>query len=204
MHSKTSSPIEVLRKPVSRLTAALIVVVAVFTVPMIFETNLGEFMELSGFGLLIVAALGRIWCSIYISGRKDRILCQEGPYSLTRNPLYFFSFLGVIGFSAALQSVAVLVFSSVFYLIYYHFVIRSEEIRLQELFGAPYLAYSSVTPRFFPAFRTFPCIEQYTINPRIMERALREVIWFLLAILVLEILEWLHHNGYLILAQTPF
>lgn len=35
-----------------------------------------------------VAILGRLWCSLYIAGRKDRILVVHGPYSLSRNPFY--------------------------------------------------------------------------------------------------------------------
>lgn len=47
-------------------------------------------------GCLCVGAAmaGRIWCAQYIAGYKNDVLVREGPYSVCRNPLYFFSFLG--------------------------------------------------------------------------------------------------------------
>ena len=41
-----------------------------------------------------IGAFGRIWCSLYIAGYKNNVLVIEGPYSMCRNPLYFFSFIG--------------------------------------------------------------------------------------------------------------
>ncbi len=160
-------------------------------------------MEIAGFALLIIAALGRVWCSIYISGRKDRVLCVDGPYQLTRNPLYFFSFLGIIGFAMALQSVLILLVASGAYLAYYRYVIRSEESRLASIFGASYVSYCTATPRFFPAFKTPDRIESYSINPRIVERALKEVVWFLFAILAIEVVEMIHAKGHLVLLKLP-
>jgi hypothetical protein len=32
-----------------------------------------------------VASLGRMWCSLYIAGSKDKELITNGPYSLCRN-----------------------------------------------------------------------------------------------------------------------
>jgi protein-S-isoprenylcysteine O-methyltransferase Ste14 len=204
MQTPNNSIVEAFRKPVSRLAAVLMVLVAVFTVPAGFESQFGETLELIGYSLLIVAALGRVWCSLYIAGRKDRVLCKEGPYAMSRNPLYFFSFLGVLGISAALQSLSIMLFSTVCFLIYYWFVIGSEEIRLNKLFGQEYADYSKDTPRFFPLLKFVRSNESYSINPRVIERELRDVIGFLLAIVVIEMLEITHHAGYLILAVMPF
>lgn len=52
--------------------------------------------EVLSFVFLLVAALGRVWTSAYISGRKNHELVVNGPYSLTRNPLYFFSFFAYL------------------------------------------------------------------------------------------------------------
>ncbi len=45
----------------------------------------------------MVCILGRTWTSLYIAGRKIEQFVTEGPYSVTRNPLYFFSILGGAG-----------------------------------------------------------------------------------------------------------
>lgn len=203
-HDKIASPIENLRKPASRVIAIAFVLIALFSVPRGFGSAWMAAVETAGGLLLIAAALGRVWCAIYISGRKDRILCQDGPYSLCRNPLYFFSFLGAFGFFAAVGNPVLAAAAALVYLGYYRFVIRSEEIRLAQLFGADYAAYAATTPRFFPALRHPRTVESYTINPKIIERALREVVWFLVAILAANALERIHQSGAMIFFRLPF
>lgn len=204
MYTPNNSVIEAFRKPVSRLAAVVVILAAVFTVPVWFEGKFGETLEMIGYSLLMVAALGRVWCSVYIAGRKDKVLCMEGPYAMTRNPLYFFSFLGVLGLSAALQSLSIMLFSSVCYLAYYYYVITSEEGRLTKLFGDAYREYAKVTPRFFPKLTFGRSDSSYTVNPRVIEREMRDVVGFLAVIIVTELLEVAHHEGYLVLAVLPF
>ncbi|MBN1402976.1 MAG: isoprenylcysteine carboxylmethyltransferase family protein [Opitutales bacterium] len=200
----TASVLETLRIPISRIVAVLILLLAIATTPNGYESIHGEFMEITGFGLLIIAALGRIWCSIYISGRKDKVLCTDGPYSISRNPLYFFSFIGVLGFSLALQSLTILLLSSITYLLLYRHVIISEEVRLKELFGGQFEAYVKSTPRFFPSTGKYRFVEAQVIKPQIIEKSLKEVVWFLLTILGIEVLEAIHQSGHMILMHTPF
>ena len=61
------------------------------------DTPVHEALELAGVALIGVAILGRTWSSLYIGGRKNSVLVQYGPYSLMRNPLYTFSFIGALG-----------------------------------------------------------------------------------------------------------
>lgn len=204
MYSKSSSFYESQRKLISRIFAGLLFCIATVAVPVGYTGKIHEFMELLGFILLIVAALGRIWCSIYISGRKNRVLCTDGPYSICRNPLYFFSFIGVLGFFIALQSIIIGLITASLYLLYYHNVILSEETRLEYAFGDQFKSYTKRTPRFIPSFSKISSLEQLTISPRIIERSLREVVWFLLAIAFVEIIEMIHEQGYLIYLNLPF
>ena len=53
-----------------------------------------EAVETAGVLLIAIAILGRAWCTLYIGGRKAQELTDSGPYSLSRNPLYVFSFIG--------------------------------------------------------------------------------------------------------------
>ncbi|MGJ8649290.1 MAG: methyltransferase family protein [Opitutaceae bacterium] len=203
-HSKSSSKYEKLRKPLSRLLAIIFILLALLTAPKGNGNQFHEILEFTGYSLLILAALGRIWCLIYISGRKDRELCTEGPYSLCRNPLYLFSFIGVIGFFAALQSISLCLIASSLYLVYYRGVIKSEEIRLQQLFGAPCLTYFQSTPRFFPKWQRPSTLQSLIVAPRIIERGMREVVWFLLAIILIDGVELMHEGGHMILMTLPF
>ena len=196
---------ENLRMSISRAAAAVLLIMALFTVPMNFDDGIHEFMEIFGFFLLIVAGLGRIWCSIYIAGLKDKKLCTEGPYSISRNPLYFFSFIGTLGIFFALQNLPLVVISAILFLGYYYFVITSEEKRLTDIFGVSYLEYKESTPRFFPDFHKYHSPESHRMTAtKTIERGLREVFWFFAAIAIIELVEEFHQHDIMVLAQLPF
>lgn len=50
-----------------------------------------EILENLGIFLVIGAVLGRFWAILYIGAMKNRTVMDEGPYSVCRHPLYFFS-----------------------------------------------------------------------------------------------------------------
>jgi len=205
MTKKSNSRIETLRKPASRLIVFMLLLTALLTVPINFEDGLHEALEIVGFLLLITAGLGRIWCSIYIAGRKDKILCTDGPYSICRNPLYLFSFLGVVGAFLALQSILLTIIASAFFLLYYQFVMKSEERRLHDLFKGSFSDYISTTPRFIPSFSSYHShVTERITSTKVIERGLREVVWFFVAIVFIDIIEKVHGQGFLILATLPF
>ena len=123
----TKSPVERKRIFVTWLVAPAWLAMLIATQPEGFETLGYSLIEFLGFFLVFVAVLGRLWCTLYIGGRKDLDLCQSGPYSLTRNPLYFFSFLGLVGVCLAAQNIVLMIISVVAFLVYYRPVIRNEE-----------------------------------------------------------------------------
>lgn len=198
--------IERLRKPISATLAVILLSYAILIVPVGLDTLPYEVAGMVGFIFLIIAALGRLWCSIYISGRKNTELCVSGPYAHCRNPLYFFSFAGVIGFALAVQNISLMLMGALIFLIYYHYVIKSEEERLIRLFPVECKKYFLETPRFWPLLKKPIRISaSYNIlNPRLLEKSLLEVVWFLLAIVLAETLEFIHGSGYAILYTLPF
>jgi len=99
--------------------------------------------------------------------RKDSRLATAGPYSWTRNPLYFGSFLLTAGFaimSANWIAAIVLIVPS---LVIYPNVIRNEEAHLGRLFPEDFRLYCNRVPRFFPKFGPFErsfSFKQYLAN----------------------------------------
>ena len=148
-----------------------------------------ERVELTGFLAMIVSIVGRAWCSLYIGGRKKAEIVDRGPYSITRNPLYVFSYIGAFGIGAQSGSVTiglgfVLAAMGVFYL-----TVRREEAFLEREFGAVYVAYKARTPRFWPRLSLWRDEEQLTIRPTLFVTTIRDGLVFLLAIPVFEVID---------------
>lgn len=113
-----------------------------------------------------IGAFGRIWCSLYIAGYKNNVLVIEGPYSMCRNPLYFFSFIGGIGVACATETFTVPLLTALAFGIYYPSVIRKEQERLISLFGDAYRNYCRSVPSFIPSLsRLKPPPATYSVNP---------------------------------------
>ena len=103
--------------------------------------------------LLVLPGLAlRAWASGYI--RKNAELTQIGPYAHTRNPLYFGSFLIVLGFGIAEGRYMAALLTIVFLAIYLP-TITAEEQHLQTQFPA-FDAYAARVPRFFPRLSAAP------------------------------------------------
>ncbi len=170
--------------------------VALFHLPAGFNSIWSETGEQAGFALLILAALGRLWAYAHIGGRKNRELCTTGPYALCRNPLYFFSFIGLCGAALALQDPWLCAIAPGLFLAYYAAVIRAEEARLLSLFGSNFSAYCSTVPRFWPRRLSPGSSGEILISDRLFLRTLGEVFWFLAAIVVIELIEVAKHDGW--------
>jgi protein-S-isoprenylcysteine O-methyltransferase Ste14 len=171
------SPVERLRKPASWLAIALIGWLWLRLEPE-QGSRLVFAAELTGFVAVMAAVLGRVWCALYIAGRKNAELCQDGPYSLVRNPLYVFSFVGSVGVAIATLRWPLAAAVALLFLAYYHAVMRSEEARLKALFPATYPEYCRRVPRFFPRWTGFSSRSTLTLVPGDVTRAMREVVWF--------------------------
>ncbi len=127
----------------------------------------------------------RFWPTLYIGGRKLHTLANEGPYSITRNPLYLGTFLIWASAAIGLQSVTLGVGVLLGVLWYALFTIPAEEKQLAATLGEPYREYCRQVPRFVPRwsqFRTPSSIEVTTRGLKLeLHRALR---WIWLPIVV--------------------
>lgn len=177
----------------------------VFSTSAYGESELYELLELVGYVLIVFATLGRIWATVYIGGRKDEELCQDGPYSISRNPLYLFSLFGAVGIILSAQKLTLLAVILPFF-VYYYFVIRGEETRLLSFFGQEYADYTNRVGRILPTFKTYTSQESFTVYPKVLFRSMVHASIFMWIFVLLEILEYFKERTALIptLFTLPF
>jgi len=154
-----------------------------------------EGIEWVGNCLLLLCVLGRGWCTMYIGGRKKAELVQNGPYSLSRNPLYVFSVIGCAGIGARAGSLTAVVLLALACYAVFAIVVQKEERFLSEKFGAAYDKYKNRVPRFWPRFSVWQDREVIETTPRLVLLSVRDAVLFYLAIPGLEIIETLHEHG---------
>ncbi|MCC6889686.1 MAG: isoprenylcysteine carboxylmethyltransferase family protein [Hyphomicrobiales bacterium] len=140
---------------------------------------------------LVICLVGRGWCSIYIAGRKDAELVTSGPYSMTRNPLYVFSFIGVVGIGLITEVMSVLAAAVAVFVTYYGVVVRREEKYLAALHGAAYADYRARVPRWIPDVSQWRDAERLDVRPKHIVTHLLDSSLFFLAFVLFEILEFL-------------
>jgi protein-S-isoprenylcysteine O-methyltransferase Ste14 len=154
-------------------------------------------IQFAGATLVIAAVLGRLWSTLYIGGRKNITLMTKGPYSITRNPLYFFSTVGSVGAGLVFGSLtlAVLIGGAVGAILYA--TSRGEAALLQSHFGSSYRHYAARVPLFWPQPGIYEEANDTTFDPRALKRALGDAILFLLVIPFAGAIELLRHSGLL-------
>lgn len=141
-------------------------------------------MSGSGALLVIAGALLRSWAAGII--QKRTVLATQGPYALTRHPLYLGSFMIMMGFALALEDKVAILGTAAVILFIYLPTIRNEERLLAERFGEAWLHYTAVTGLFLPK-RMPPRMAQWQFVRWRHHREYRALIFTLLALVLLEI-----------------
>lgn len=155
------------------------------------ETLVHEGLEELGLALIATCIVGRAWCSLYIGGRKKAEIVDRGPYSISRNPLYVFSFLGAFGMGAMSGSFVLACLFLAIAVAVFHATVKREEAWLTEAFGAAYRAYLNRTPRFWPDFSKWRDHETLEIRPAFFLLTLRDGLAMLL---VVPLFEWIEES----------
>jgi protein-S-isoprenylcysteine O-methyltransferase Ste14 len=185
--------IEKKRKILTRLLSFVLVLLILFS-ESYWEKILiiSDIFFLFGIALVGVATVGRLWCLLYISGYKTDTLIRWGPYSLCRNPLYFFSLLGGVGVGLSSETLMLPGIILIGFALYYPLVIRAEERKLHNFHGKDFEDYMRATPRFFPVFRAFIEPQEYTVKPKAFRKGLFDALWFVWMVGILELVEAFH------------
>lgn len=154
-----------------------------------------EHIEAHGIALILIGIGGRLWSILYIGGRKSAEVVTTGPYSVMRNPLYFFSTIAAVGIGTQTGSAIVAVASAVLCAAAFHIVTLREERHLTTVLGAPYKDYVARVPRFFPNPRLYRDQAEVTFTPRIFNHTLRDGLMFLVSIPFFELIESGQESG---------
>lgn len=147
--------------------------------------------------LVCGAFLGRIWCSTFIAGRKDQTLITTGPYSLCRNPLYSFSWLGGAGLGVATRSITLTALTLLLLALLFWRAARAEEQLLARLHGIAFSAWCAVTPRFLPRTASATLPASVELPPEIFWKAFRDAGSMLLLYLLIDSARRLRELGLL-------
>ena len=150
-----------------------------------------EFIETIGILILLAGVLGRFWSILYVGGMKNKVVMQDGPYSITRNPLYFFSTVAAFGIGLMMGALffAVLLGGLVGAILY---VTGLKERRFLEAeFGPAYAEYAARVPFFLPDPRLFRTASEATVSAATLRTNLFDALVFLSFIPIVEALDWI-------------
>ena len=196
MSINTTSRFERFRITLLRLTFVGLLPLILFTrsgwerYPAVHETY-----EVVGALLVIGGVLGRFWSILYSGGRKNSTVVQDGPYSMCRHPLYFFSTMAVVGFGILVGSLVVTaVYGGLTFLILSTTAAR-EEAFLRSRFGERYDDYARRVPRILPNPSLFTTSAEVTFEVSHLRRNFQDALVFLSFIPLAELMEYLHETS---------
>lgn len=183
---------------VVQAAAVVAIVLLLFSRPFLSEGSNGhELMETAGFGLVLVCFLGRLWSILYVGGRKNDELIVSGPFSMTRNPLYFFSTIGAVGIGLMFGSVLAAAALGLASFLVFRFTARMEAEFLSGKFGAAYTAYAERTPRFWPNPTLYRDQDQWVFSTGALKSTFRDGLYFLALFPLIETVEYFRAAGVL-------
>ncbi len=150
-----------------------------------------------GIALITFGIVGRMWSTLYIGGRKSNEVVTDGPYSVMRNPLYFFSSVAAFGVGAQTGSITLALLVGALCVVAFLIVIEREEAFLSQAFGQPYANYIARVPRFFPRISLFRDPETVTVLTKLVYRTLADGLVFFVAVPLLILVDYAQTVGWL-------
>lgn len=195
--SKDMSRFQHRRRVVLAFVVALILA-ALLTIKSAWaDDQIHEYIEDIGIGIIVLAILGRGWCTLYIGGRKSAEIVRLGPYSMSRNPLYVFSTFGAAGIGMMTGSLTVALALAIICYVAFRFVIAAEEGYLEKLFGETYVAYKREVPRFFPKPSLYTEADVLSVRASMLYKTLGDGLVFFVSYPLFEFVEYLQESNVL-------
>jgi protein-S-isoprenylcysteine O-methyltransferase Ste14 len=150
-----------------------------------------------GFFFMMIGMFFRAWSSGYIN--KDKELATEGPYSLTRNPLYFGNLLLGAGIAIASNNLVTALICSGYYVFFFTFLIAIERKRMKERFGPLYEEWAKQANLFFPRIKK---IKKFDFNIAFyMKNREYRVLFYSLFVIVVLVIKFLRKIGFIGIGQ---
>ena len=146
------------------------------------DMNTSVLFSCIGFTFVVLGGFGRIWASLYLEGFKTKKLIKEGPYSMVRNPLYFFSLMLFLGMCFAIKSIAISVALLLVFVLFHVPTILNEEKVLLSTHDESYRAYYESTPRLLPnlfKYKKTESTDMIQVRIKSINKRLWEVIGYL-------------------------
>lgn len=186
---------------------AFFLVWIIFSAPKLIY--LQDLFNIIGIFLLFVGILGRLYATLYIGGMKNsgsdgNSFISDGIYSVCRNPLYFFSFVGLLGILFLKGQLILVILGAALFLLVYRFTILGEEKFLSDKFGDSYKEFLKNTPRFFPDFSRFKYSERLEIRPFFLHKEVKRAFVWLFVALFIYIISILQNLGFLPILITIY
>lgn len=173
-----------------RLAMLLLLPVILLVRPHLQTSGIGhELLEAAGVLVLIAGVLGRFWSILYLGGRKNTEVMQDGPFSMTRNPLYFFSTMAAVGIGLMMGAVSFAVLLGGVVGVILYATARREAAFLRQEFGPTYDAYASRVPFFLPDPRRFRAAPEAVFRTEPLRKNLFDAFVFLAFIPLVELLD---------------
>lgn len=161
-------------------------------------------IEWIGLAFILAAILGRCWCILYLGGHKGATLIQQGPYSVSRNPLYLFSMMAVTGIGAQSGSIVLGPILALFVYAVFNNVIDEEERLLRKVFGSEFDDYCSRVPRFGPRLKYWKADDSLLISMSGLGNTMRDALPYFLALPLFELIELGQRSGWVpVLIRLP-
>lgn len=159
------------------------------------EGSVHEAIEWVGMTLIAICVVGRTWCSLYIGNRKNKEVVQDGPYSVVRNPLYFFSIIGGFGVGAQAGGITVSLVCGFLTWAVFSRMAQIEEDHMVETFGSQYFYYMMRVPRLWPQLSLYHSRDSFEVFPAQIVRTFWDASIFFVAVPVMEFFDYLHGVG---------
>lgn len=168
------------------------------------DSNMHQGVQNVGMALIFAAILGRAWCAFYAGGRKGTDLMQQGPYSISRNPSYLLSLVGVVGVGAQSGSILLGPILAIFVFLLFERLVTEEELKLAQAFGADFARYCERVPRFGPRWKGWDHDTVIQFSAGAWWQTVRDALPFLLSVPLFEGMERLQAAGWLpVLVRLP-